>query len=156
MNHATAPTSLGIKIVTGAVIGLAGVFLVLSYKFPALLLGLVILVLLIFGCYLRAPVAYDTAQGALTVLFRAGSKGFGRVLDCETVRGKLPMTLRVWGNGGVFAGTGIYWNRQWRMFRAYVTTSDASKLVLVQTTSHKVLVSPADPVQFIAAVTAGE
>ena len=55
---------------------------------------------------------------------------------------RMPMTLRVWGNSGLFAGTGLFWNRQAGFFRAYVTSSKKSHLVLVESDIGKVVVSP--------------
>lgn len=155
MKHTTAPTSSGVKIVTGAVAGLAGLFLVLSIKFTAMSLVGLLLLLVMLACYLRAPVAYDYSSGVLTVQFRVGSIQFGPVIDCNAFPEELPKTIRVWGNGGVFAGTGIYWNKQWGFFRAYVTTTNPPNLVLVETTSKKVLVSPANVAGFVADLTAG-
>ncbi len=155
MKHAAAPTALAIKIVTGAVAGLAGLFLVLWIKLPAFALVGLLLFLVLLGCYLRAPVAYEYSSGALNVLFRLGSRHFSTVTHASAVPQKLPWTIRAWGNGGVFAATGIYWNRLWGYFRMYATTSDRAYLVLVETTSQKVVISPANPTAFIDDVTAG-
>jgi len=150
MNHDAAPTSLRIKIVTGAILGLIGLFLVLSYWYVSFLVAVAVAGGISVLCYLWSPMAYEVSDHVLTVLFRRGSKEFGTITDCNPVPKKLGMTLRLWGNGGLFAVTGIFWNRRWGTFRAYLTTSDHANLVLVDTADHKVLVSPADASGFIA------
>ncbi len=112
---------------------------------PAVLLGVITL-----GCYLRAPVAYYASRTGLTVLFRLGRKSFGRIVKTSPVQERLGLTLRLWGNGGLFAGAGIFWNRQWGLFRAYVTTSHPPDLVLVETETSKVLISPAHAEELLA------
>ena len=144
MKHPAAPLSLGIKLVTGGILALGTVFFALSYSTPILFYAGILLLVISFGCYLRAPIAYEVSQGVLIVVFRYGSKEFGPIMKCSPVPKKIPFTIRVWGNGGLFAGTGIYWNKLWGIFRAYVTTSDKSNLVLVETPTQKVVISPLD------------
>ncbi len=111
------------------------------------------LALLGLYCYLWwSPVAYEVADDTLTVYFRAGRKQFPGVTRCEPVTQPLSMwtTVRVCGNGGLLAGAGLFYNRRWGLFRAYVTCSDVSRFVLVKTSLGKVLISPADPSPFIA------
>jgi hypothetical protein len=156
MKYPTAPLSLGIKLVTGGVLALGAVLFVLSYYTPILLFAGVLLLIISFGCYLRAPVAYDISQGVLTVLFRYGSKELGPIVNCSRVPEKTPFTIRVWGNGGLFAGTGFYWNKLWGIFRAYVTTSQRSNLVLVETPTQKVLISPSGATELISDLTSSK
>jgi hypothetical protein len=96
------------------------------------------------ACYLRAPVAYEiTPDNRLVVTFRWGSRQFAAVKGFHPARGRFPFSLRLWGNGGVFAATGIYWNRESGVFRAYVT--DQKKLVVVELQNGKrVVISPAN------------
>jgi hypothetical protein len=145
----TAPTSLTIRIISGIVILFdAGLFSASIFRpetlLPALLLGL-----LIVGCYLRAPVAYYASRGCLTVRFRWGRKDFGRIIGACMIDRNPGMSLRLFGNGGLFAGTGIFWNRTWGIFRAYVTTSKKSNLVFVETETSKVLISPVNATEFL-------
>ena len=104
-----------------------------------LLLGLIVL-----GCYLRAPVAYEiTPDNRLVVRFRWGSRQFAFVKRFHPVPGRFWFTLRLWGNGGVFGATGIYWNRTFGVFHAYVT--DQKKKVVVELQNgKKVVISPAN------------
>ncbi len=149
MRHDTAPTALGVKILTGAFLAVTVVLLGLSYQYGGLFLVGMVLAVISVICYVRSPVAYDISDRVLTILFRSGSKEFGPIVACNKVPAKFGMTLRLWGNSGLFSGTGIYWNRKWGIFRAYVTTSDRAALVLVETSTHKVLVSPTDAQVFV-------
>lgn len=148
--------SPAIKVISTVTVALtAGFFLAalarLEFLIPAVLLGVITL-----GCYLRAPVAYYASRTGLTVLFRLGRKSFGRIVKTSPVQERVGFTLRLWGNGGLFAGTGIFWNRQWGVFRAYVTTSQPPHLVLVETETSKVLISPAHAEELLAGHLGGE
>ena len=54
------------------------------------------------------------------------------------------------GKWGLFAGTGIFWNKKYGIFRAYVTTGSKSNLVLVDTPATRVVITPEYPDQFVA------
>lgn len=56
-------------------------------------------------------------------------------------------SLRLWGNGGLFAFTGWFWNRRLGRFRMYAT--DLSRAVLLEFADGRVLVTPHDPQAFI-------
>jgi hypothetical protein len=155
MRYDAAPMSLAIKVISTAVILLDAGFAVAAFWHMELLLAVAGLSLVLIGCYLRAPVAYHVSRAGLVVEFRVGTKEFGRVLAQVPVEGCTGMTLRLWGNGGLFAGTGIFWNRTWGVFRAYVTTSDRTHLVLLETEKGKVLVSPNHPDQFVSSILVG-
>jgi len=113
-------------------------------RFPAVIrfLYAVILSALLVGCYLRSPVAYEiTPDDKLIVQFRLGSRAFGGVKKVAPVAKPVSFTIRLWGNGGLFALTGIYWNRTYGRFRAYVT--NLKKLVLVELMDgKKIVISP--------------
>jgi hypothetical protein len=114
------------------------------WLFPA-----TILFVIIAGCYLRAPVNYEVLPEGLIVHFRLGQKSFGPIVKVTPVGESTGWSLRLWGNGGLFAGTGIFWNRTWGVFRAYVTTSDRSHLILLETKNGKVLISPEHPAEVV-------
>lgn len=149
MRYPAAPASLSIKIITTLVLLLSAVLILFSVYDAALLLGGTLLAVLSFGAYLRAPVAYNLSDGHLTVLYRWGRKRFGPVVSCSRIEGPFPMAIRLFGNGGLFAGTGIFWNRSLGIFRAYVTRGRPSELVLVRTTNRPVLISPENPSRLI-------
>jgi len=142
MKYGTAPTSTSIKVVTMVVLALIPIFLSLFHVSTVFLLPAALIVVLSVGCYLRTPVAYDVSPTGLTILFRRGSKSFGPITQASPIERSLDWSIRLWGNGGLFAGTGIFWNRTWGTFRAYVTTSNTGNLVLMETQNGKVLISP--------------
>jgi len=73
------------------------------------------------------------------------------VLGCSFVYNDKPsFGIRLWENGGLFAGTGIFWNKKYGIFRAYVTTGSKSHLVLVDTPATRVVITPKSPDQFVA------
>ncbi len=61
----------------------------------------------------------------------------------------MPFTVRLWGNGGVFAGTGIFWNKRYGVFRMYVTNARQKDFVVVETENQIVIISPENPQVFI-------
>jgi len=79
--------------------------------------------------------------------------GFDTVLaldDLRAVRGvadDIRGSLRLWGNGGLFAITGWFWNRRLGRYRMFAT--DLSRAVLLEFARRKVLVTPHDPQAFI-------
>ncbi len=152
-----APTGRAIKVITAFVLALnaalyVGAFCqrVLHVPAIALLMPAMIVTVTIAVCYfLWTPVSYELSNGELRVAFRIGRKRYGPVARCTRVESPLGFTLRLFGNGGLFAGSGIFWNRRWGVFRAYVTTDKPVTLVLVETEKTKILISPEDPRQFV-------
>ena len=108
---------------------------------PIVIIGTV-LGAIALGCYLRSPVAYEITPGnQLTIRLRLGSHVFGPVRQCVILDGPVSFGLRLWGNGGLFAVTGIFWNGSFGKFRAYVT--NLRKLVLVEAQDGgKIIISP--------------
>ncbi|MDD4869989.1 MAG: PH domain-containing protein [Kiritimatiellae bacterium] len=152
MIYKTAKTSLSIRIVTSLVIMMAVGFIVGAMFDVNLIYAGVFVGIISFLCYLFAPVAYDISGGQLTVLFRVGKKFFGPVTTCERITEKIPFTLRLFGNGGLFAGTGIFWNKRYGVFRAYVTSARQQDAVLVRTRCFKILITPDDPLAFVQSI----
>jgi len=149
MTQATAPMSTAIKIITGIVLVMTAAILLAAVKVYCLLLGGAVLATVVFFCYLYAPIAYELTGDQLTVQFRMGQKVFQAVTRCETLTGRPPMGLRLWGNGGLFAGTGIFWNKSFGIYRAYVTSARYQDYVLVTTRTQRVLISPENPEEFV-------
>lgn len=149
MKHKTADLSLSIKIVTSIVIiMMLGFFIASIYQNVFLIAGFILFIISALS-YLFAPVSYELSGNNLIVWMRWGRKEFGPVINCSLITDKIPFTLRLWGNGGLFAGTGIFWNKSWGVFRAYVTSSKQSDYVLVDTVKQKILISPEDTKSFI-------
>jgi len=151
-----APTSRAIKVVTTCVLALAlalvaGGLLDKHMPLAGLFVGLIA-----FVCYLLTPIAYETTGGQLTVLLRVGKRCFGPIMGATPLPGRWPFTLRLFGNGGLFAGTGIYWNRAHGVFHAYVTSARPQDAVLITTSLHKVVISPETPQAFLDAMPVAE
>lgn len=60
---------------------------------------------------------------------------------------------RLFGNGGLFAACGWFWNRKLGRYRAWVT--DDERLVLIQCSDRKLVVSPGQPDEFVRELRAG-
>ena len=56
-------------------------------------------------------------------------------------------SLRIAGNGGLFAFSGLFWNRRLKFFRAYAT--DPSRVVVLRYPKKTIVITPHDPQQFI-------
>lgn len=146
MKQNTAPMGFSIKVLTFVFIVitislLSGSIVKAELLWPALLLA----VLLLF-CYLYAPRAYEIREGKLTVYTRISRKTFNRVRSCTLPDQKSRTSgFRLWGNGGLFAATGIFWNKNFGIFRVYVTTGNHSYQLLVETSKTRILISPQNP-----------
>jgi hypothetical protein len=155
MQQVAADRSLSIRIVTSFVLVLIGGLLIASVYHPMLWFGAGILILVCLACYLLAPVGYALDDHRLTVYSHVHSKQFDSVVRCARIDQPNPwkmwVGIRLFGNGGLFAGVGIFWNRMFGIFRAYVTSARYSDLVLVETTKRKILISPRDPKAFVEA-----
>ncbi len=149
MTQASAPMSPAIKFITGLVLVMIVAMLLAAVKVCVLLWAGAGLATVAFFCYLYAPVAYELTGDQLTVRFRMGQKVFQAVTGCETLTARPPMGLRLWGNGGLFAATGIFWNQAYGIYRAYVTSARYQDYVLVATRTQKILISPENPEEFV-------
>jgi hypothetical protein len=56
-------------------------------------------------------------------------------------------SLRLFGNGGLFSFTGLFWNSKLGRYRAYIT--DPSRSVILRFADRIVVISPADPDVFV-------
>ncbi len=151
MTQTTAPMSTVIKVITGLVLAMAALMLLGGLKVWGLLLVGAILAAVALFCYLWAPVAYELTGDELTVRLRWGRKVFPAVTGCSTLSARPPMGLRLWGNGGLFAATGIFWNQSYGVYRAYLTSARYQDYVLVATRTQKILISPENPAEFVRA-----
>jgi hypothetical protein len=59
-------------------------------------------------------------------------------------------SIRVFGNGGLFSLTGIYWSRALGRYRMFAT--DPKKFVGMVLPRRKIVVTPADPEAFVQAI----
>jgi hypothetical protein len=142
MEQQTAPMSGAIKAVTGLVLVMTAGFLWASLWQRVFLIGGLALAAVSWFCYLYAPVAYELTGHRLVVRRRFGERAFSPVVRCARLQERLGFGLRLWGNGGLFAATGIFWNRRLGVFRSYVTSCRPEDLVLVETKTQKIIISP--------------
>jgi hypothetical protein len=154
INGKAATMSLMIRAITFLVWGILIGLLVAGFRNPqdtgGIVFPVVILVLLIWGCYLRAPIFYEiTADKELIIRYRWGSRRFKAVSEYDVKPPRLRFGIRLWGNGGLFAVTGIFWSPKNGTFRAYVTNQN--KLVMVKLQDgKKVLISPANAEEWVS------
>ena len=144
--------SPGIKIVSALMLLLTAGFIIAAcatqhgiFIFAASLLAVVTLL-----GYLWTPVRYEVSGDRLTVVFHLGARRFEPVLRCSPIERSLIWSLRLFGNGGVFAGIGYYWNRMLGFFQAYVTSSRRAEPVLIEPDRRKIVISPQHPRGYIA------
>ena len=151
MKQQTAPTSLAIKIITGCALALNAGFYIAAFYQPRFLFAGIFLSVIVLGCYFCwTPVAYELNDGELIVSFRVGRVRYRPVVKCTILEPPRGFSIRLCGNGGMFAGSGIFWSSKLGVFRAYVTTSKPADLVLVETQRTKILISPEDPPAWMA------
>jgi hypothetical protein len=148
MRYPAAPRDTAIKIVTGLTLSLCAVMFIAQFWLPPLIIVALITLVVSVGCYLRSPVAYEVSSSNLTVELVWAALVFQSISSCRPIQGKMGTTLRLWGNGGLFAGTGWFWNSKYGKFRAYLTTSRPEHMIMVETAAGKVLISPDDPAAF--------
>jgi len=152
MRQTAAPVTLAIKVVTGCVLALNLGFYIAAFYQPAMLAAGFVLSLIVLGCFLFwAPVEYELNGEELVVAFRVGRVRYRPVIKCTVMDAPVRCGLRLCGNGGLFAGAGIFWNRQLGVFRAYVTTNKPGTGVLIETPKRKIVISPAEPQAWVTA-----
>jgi len=151
MTQAPATVTPSIRLITGFVVAGTLICFVAALFRPVMALPATVLLLVIAGCYLTAPIAFELTGDELTVFTRIGSRTFGPVVHCRRVERTIWIGLRLFGNGGIFAGTGFYWSPYYGVFRAYVTTARRAQMLMVETPRQKILISPQDPESFLAA-----
>ena len=160
-----APFSLSLKVITaGATAVLAAMMLlapraVVHHGAELLARGISwVLVfgppLMIGGALLFMVRGYELAPGALLVrrllwATRVPLAGFERAWhDPQAMRG----SKRLFGNSGLFSITGVFRNAPLGTYRAFVT--NPGQAVVIRLASRAIVVSPAEPRSFIAALEA--
>jgi hypothetical protein len=108
--------------------------------FPAILLG----------AFLFSVAGYDLNAGDLYVrrplwATRVPLAGLRRAYHEPTACRR---SLRVFGNGGLYSFTGLYWNRSLGRFRLFGT--DLSRAVVLVLEGRTVVVTPENPEAFVA------
>ena len=77
----------------------------------------------LFGVLPEGPGGVQITHVGLTVELRLGRKSFGPIVKIFSAEEPSGQSIRLWGNGGLFAGTGLFWNSKWGRYRAYITRS---------------------------------
>jgi hypothetical protein len=150
MTQGTARMSRAVKVTTVAVLVGTAICAVAALYIPPLAYAATVLMLVSVFCYLTAPVGYELEGGRLTVFTHIGRTVFAPVVGCSRVDRTIYWGVRLFGNGGLFGGTGFFWNPRFGVFRAYVTSARSSDMLMVDTPGRKVLITPEDPETFIA------
>lgn len=73
--------------------------------------------------------------------------GLGDLLSVAGDAEALKSSVRLFGNGGIFAITGFFWNRKLGRYRAYAT--DPARAVILKFRQRTIVVTPHDPQHFI-------
>lgn len=116
---------------------------------PVLVILIALPLLILAGTFAGRVRGYTLTEKEIVV-----QRGFGETRlplaglrsvggDAEAMSG----SVRVFGNGGLFAITGRYWNRKLRWYRAYAT--DPSRAVVLRYADRTIVITPHDPQQFI-------
>jgi hypothetical protein len=106
----------------------------------------------LFGAALFCVRGYELASGGLVVRrllwsSRVELDGLTRAwADADA----MCRSIRVWGNGGLFAFTGLYRNKSLGTYRVFVT--DPARAVVLRLPQRAVVISPADPGAFLEAL----
>jgi hypothetical protein len=110
---------------------------------------IVLPLLLVVAAFCARVRGYTLTEDAVTV-----RRGFGStrlpLVGLRSVTGDVDAmrwSLRVFGNGGLFAITGRFWNGKLGWYQAFAT--DPSRAVVLRYADRKIVISPHDPQQFI-------
>ncbi len=150
-----APWSRSLKIATVAtsvllgLIAIFGVFVLTDREIvaKAAIIGLPILILL--GALPFVVLGYSLTQDEIQIK-RLGWRTSLPLATLNAVEGKadaMRKSIRIFGNGGMFAYTGLFWNRQLKFYRAFAT--DPSRAVILRYPKRTMVITPHDPQQFI-------
>ena len=80
-------------------------------------------------------------------LFWCTRVSLAELISARVESGAMRWSVRLCGNGGFFSITGYYFNRSLGRYRAWVT--DADRVVVLRFPSRTVVISPAEPEEFI-------
>jgi len=151
ISQPTAPLAVIYKILTGLIIAvfLGGLIASLVYSPDFWAITGISAAVLTYG-YLRTPIDYEIAAGTLTINFRLGSKSFENIEKCSLVKEKIDSGRRIWGNGGLFGVTGIFYSKKLKYYRLYISAYKPENLVNIMTDSKTIYISPQSPQTFVS------
>lgn len=132
-------------VVMGVAVAVGVVLITLDLAFlGAFVLALIVLVLL--ACWAGRVVGYRLSADMLEIRrpFTIGQVPLATITAVRPAPQALDRALRVFGNGGLFALTGLYKTRDHGVVRVYAT--DPTQLLLLERAQGRaILLSPADP-----------
>lgn len=155
-NFKAAPWCREIKVITiiGSVVLLSVPVLVQGHSSAhGRLIGLASLAIWAL-CLLSLIRGYALADGNLVVKRLLWNNDIPLDKDATASRGEAPSSLRIFGNGGLFSGSGYFWSKETGIYRSFVTAP--KKLVWIKTGNRTLLISPDDPEALIAAFSSRE
>lgn len=159
-HHFAAPWSTGLVVVSVTVTllfaGVAGAALFLPVPTAWLRWTLLILPpVLLAVCALGAVRGYTLERGMLWIHrpLRVTGLPLTGLRACTWDPEATRNSLRLFGNGGLYAFTGLFWNRRLGRYRMYAT--DLRRAVVLRFTDRTVVISPDRPEEFVRAVAAG-
>ena len=149
MTQASAPMSPAIKFVTGLVLVMIVALFLAAGKVGGMLFAVQCSRLSPCSAIFMLPWPMSSRVISSRSGFAWARRSSRRVTGCETLTARPPRGVRLWGNGGLFAATGIFWNQAYGVFRAYLTSARYQDYVLVATRTQKILISPENPAEFV-------
>lgn len=150
--RATRTTSpIAVVILIGSVVA-ALAFVRMSVAMQILLAATPILILLGAAAFMIQ--GYALEEDTLIIQRPGWTTRISLVnLRAATLNPKLMLrSLRIFGNGGLFAFNGLFWNRSLGRYRAYVT--DLQKALVLTLADRTIVISPGSPEDFIAQLRA--
>jgi hypothetical protein len=104
---------------------------------------------LILGCLLFVVRSYTIQGGHLSIrrLLWTTNIALLGIHEARHDPAAIKGSLRIFGNGGLFGITGLYWNRRLGRFRLFAT--DPAKAVVMRLHDRIVVISPQDPQAFL-------
>lgn len=140
-----------------------------------LLLGIVLLGLLVgprnnpiwLGLMVVLPIAILVLTGSRSVQgYRVDGQqlhiqrpGWSKTIDLQSLQAAqvdphaMDKSIRIWGNGGLFSFSGFFHNAKLGQYQAYVT--DQRRTVVLTFPTRKLVLSPADPDEFVKSILDG-
>lgn len=106
------------------------------------------------GCALFVVRSYTIGVNTLMVqrLLWQTKISLNDLKSAEFVPNVMKWSIRLFGNGGFYSITGLYRNRALGNYRAFVT--DTKQTVVLRFATRTIVVSPENPEQFVAEITA--
>jgi len=150
MKSKTAPMSLSIRVLTSVVIIMMIILFIYAIYDHGNLIPALLLFIITFFCWVFAPSSYEIKDKKLIIHLNGLKKEYGTIKSISKLDRPISyLGIRLFGNGGLFCGAGIFWAKSMGIFRAYVTRVSYKDMILVETEKYKILITPEDPEKFL-------